>query len=371
MTRQLRRQLEKMPQYRRHMKHLKSLVVHSTPKKLMNLVRVETAWLLRRPVVHGHPYILFIDPTNVCNLRCPLCPTGTGDLGRRPGMLSYECFTRLIDQLAPYAYEVNLYNWGEPLLNQDIFRMLAYAQSKNLLLSMSSNLNTVRETDIEQLAHSPLEYLTVSLDGTTAEVYAHYRRRGDFDLVMANLKRLIELRRQLRRKTPFIEWQFIVMKHNLHQVDEARRLATEIGVDLLRFIPVGMPFDAKDKGQLRRDWFPQFDDQTENIDAFQYQLFQKPKKSACFYLYRSLTVNPDGRVSPCCIVYGEKNDFGDLLAQSPEEIWNNESYRSARSLFVAGGKPTVRTVCERCNIFERRVKGARPSSPVQAKEPLA
>jgi len=212
MTRQLHKQLERMPQYRRHMKHLKSLLAHSTPTKLLNLLRVETAWLLRKPVVHGHPYILFVDPTNVCNLRCPLCPTGTGDLERRAGMLSYECFTRVIDPLAPYAYEVNLYNWGEPLLNRDIFRMIEYARSKNLMPSMSSNLNTVHDTDIENLARSSLEYLTVSLDGTTPEVYAHYRRRGDFALVLANLKQLLEYKRRLGRKTPFIEWQFIVMR---------------------------------------------------------------------------------------------------------------------------------------------------------------
>lgn len=356
MNRHVRRQLERMPQYRRHMKHLKGLIAHSTPTKLWNLVRVETAWLLRKPVVGGHPYILFIDPTNVCNLRCPLCPTGTGDLGRQAGMLSYECFTRVIDQLAPYAYEVNLYNWGEPLLNRQIFPMIEYARGKNLMPSMSSNLNTVHDTDIEQIAHSSLEYLTVSLDGTTPEVYAQYRRRGDFALVLANLKQLLDLKRRLRRKTPFIEWQFIVMKHNVHQIDDARRLAKELGVDLLRFIPVGMPFDAPEKAQLRQEWFPQLDETHAGLEGFQYQLLQRPKKSACFYLYRSLTVNPDSRVSPCCVVYGSKNDFGDLLAEDYQSIWNNERYQSARALFRHGGQPTVRTICDRCNIFERRVK---------------
>ncbi|MBM3226435.1 MAG: hypothetical protein FJZ47_21945 [Candidatus Tectomicrobia bacterium] len=158
------------------------------------------------------------------------------------------------------------------------------------------------------------------------------------------------------------------MRHNIHQVDEARRLARELGVDLLRFIPVGMPFDAQEKDALRRDWFPQFDETPEGMEALQYQLLQRPKKSACFYLYRSLTVNPDARVSPCCVVYGEKNDFGDLLAESHETIWNNERYRSARALFAHDGKPTVRTICDRCNIFERRVKNnPRPPSLLQVR----
>ena len=360
MADRLQKQLEKMPQYRRHMKHLKSLLAHSTWRKLCNLLRVETEWFLRRQVVKGYPYILFVDPTNVCNLRCPLCPTGTGDLGRRAGMLKYECFTQIIDRFAPYAYEVNLYNWGEPLLNKDIFKMIEYAREKNLMPSMSSNLNTVRQTDIENLANSSLEYLTVSLDGMTQETYEHYRRQGNLQLVIDNLRTLLDLRRRLRRKTPFIEWQFIVMKHNRHQIEEARRVAKEMGVDLLRFIPVGLPFDAKNRETLQREWFPQFEDASTGQDS-QYYFLQKPNGAACFYLYRSVTINPDGRVSPCCIVYGEKNDFGDALRQTPDELWNNEYYQSARALFSSTGKPTVGTVCDRCFMFQHRAARHSPS----------
>jgi radical SAM protein with 4Fe4S-binding SPASM domain len=355
----LRRQLERLPQYRRRAKHLRSLLAHSTWRKLTNLLLVESEWLLRRQVVRGRPYILFVDPTNVCNLRCPLCPTGTGDLGRAAGMLTYECFTEIIDRFAPYAYEVNLYNWGEPLLNKDIFRMIEYAHDRNLMPAMSSNLNTVRASDVENLARSSLEYLTVSLDGTTPDVYAHYRRGGKFESVIENLQRLLELRRSLKRKTPFIEWQFIVMKHNVHQLDEARRLAKAIGVDLLRFIPVGLPFEAKERAKLQQEWYPELGDPSERNAGFQYQFLQTPERSACFYLYRSITVNPDGRVSPCCIVYGEKNDFGHSLTQGVDELWNNEHYQSARALFSKKGTPTVDTICDRCHIFQQRAKPRR------------
>ena len=356
----LRRQLERIPQYRRHAKHLRGLIAHSTVRKLANLALIESEWLLRRRVVRGHPYILFVDPTNVCNLKCPLCPTGTGDLGRPAGMLKFECFKDIIDRFAPYAYEVNLYNWGEPLLNKDIFRMIEYASARNLMPAMSSNLNTVRDTDIENIAQSKLEYLTVSLDGTTQDVYAHYRRQGNLDLVMANLKTLMERRRALDKKTPFVEWQFIVMKHNAHQIEDARRLAKLVGVDLLRFIPVGLPFDAKDRARLRQEWYPETGDPAQRAAAFQYQFLQRPRRSACFYLYRSITVNPDGRVSPCCIVYGQHNDFGDSLAGRFDDLWNNEKFQSARALFAKDGRPTERTVCDRCHIFEQRARGPRP-----------
>jgi radical SAM protein with 4Fe4S-binding SPASM domain len=271
-------------------------------------------------------------------------------------MMSLECFQRTVDQFADHAYEVYLHNWGEPLLNSAIFSMIDYAAKKNLGTNMSSNLNTVRESDVENLVASRLEYLVVSLDGITEEVYQHYRRRGRFQDVFENLRRLIDLRNRRGKKTPFVEWQFIVMKHNKHQVDSARAMAKAIGVDYLRFIPVGLPFDARNKAELREDWFPVVG---EGSGVYQYQYLQKPRRSACFYLYRTLTVNPDRRVTPCCIVYGDRNDFGDLDTESPEAIWNNEKYQSARALFSPNGRLKTHTVCERCHIFEQRLEDRR------------
>jgi len=134
----------------------------------------------------------------------------------------------------------------------------------------------------------------------------------------------------------------------------AQCVAAEIGVDLLRFVPVGLPFDAQDRDILREQWFPKLGNPSSQGKVSEYQFLQKRRKMGCYYLYRSLIVNSDGQVAPCCIVYGEENDFGEILTQDFAQLWNNEYYRSARSLFSKGSNPTVSTVCERCNIFERR-----------------
>ena len=74
---------QKLPQLTRMSRHALSVIKHSTPRKLLNLAIVEMEYRLRRTEVRGHPYIIIVDPLNVCNLRCPLCPTGTGDLDRK------------------------------------------------------------------------------------------------------------------------------------------------------------------------------------------------------------------------------------------------------------------------------------------------
>ena len=40
---------------------------------------------LKRDRVLGYPSYLFVDVTNVCNLKCPLCATGSGAYGQGKG----------------------------------------------------------------------------------------------------------------------------------------------------------------------------------------------------------------------------------------------------------------------------------------------
>jgi len=360
----LLRMLKRVPQFTRLGRHFKSVLMHSTPRKVANLLRVEMEYRLRRTEVKGKPYILIVDPLNVCNLRCPLCPTGVKDLGREQGKMSWETFTRTIDELAPYAYEVNLHNWGESLLHPHIFEMISYIRDRNIATNMSSNFNKVTDEKIDQLINSGLEYLILSIDGVTQDTYSKYRVRGNIDRVLANAEKLIKRREELGSKTPYIEWQFIVFKHNAHEVERARELAEKMGIDRFRVIPPGIPFEFEDPESHKRKWF--VPDETGGEDTA--ETFREQMDTSCFYLYRSFTVNPDGGTAPCCVINGEHNDFGDVKADSVKKIWNNDRYLSARSLFRKDGKASVSTVCERCELFAKHGHPAIPSAKIEFME---
>lgn len=348
--------LKKVPQHTRLKRHAYTLLHHSTIKKLWNLMAIEVQRKLHRVKVSGYPYYLIIDPSNICNLRCPLCPTGLNQQGREKQLVGLEDFKKIIDRFYPYAYEVALHNWGESLLNPDIFKMIRYCADKNIGTNLSTNLNKFNGRP-EQLIESGLEYLVLSLDGTTQEVYSRYRVGGDIETVFKNLKAIIEKKKEMKSRTPFIEWQFIVMKHNFHQIMEAQSLAKKVGVDLIRFIPVGLPFEAKNKKELAAQWFPFM---PENGEDYREDMFlQKPISGGCFYMYRSVTINPLGAVAPCCVVWDKKDDFGNFFEEDFAEIWNNERYRSARAMFSASAEPTVKTICTRCDIFAKAEKGGR------------
>ncbi len=341
---------------RRLPRHLRAVLHHSTPRRLFNLALVETERMLGLTRLRGRPYVIFVDPINLCNLRCPLCATGMGEIARVRQKMDLEHFKRVIDMLGPWAYEVSLYNWGEPLLHRDIFEMIAYARGRKLSTVMSSHLS-VKPHLMDSLLESGLEELTVSIDGTTQETYEKYRVNGKLDLVFSNLRHLLERRSELGLKTPSVEWQFIVFKHNQHEMEEARRLAHEIGVDLIRFIPAGLPFDAdvERKKELGRKWFssePRLRYQDPDSPTFVNAPFRQ--RGGCYYLYRSMTVNPDLGVAPCCIVYNDRYDFGSLMQKDFNAIWNNEHYRSARTEFSrVAVSPGQETVCKNCRIFDK------------------
>ena len=338
---------------RRYRRALQMILRHLTPKRFVNFVVVEFERILSRVELHGRPYSITIDPTNYCNLRCPLCPTGNGMLGHARQMLALDDFKRLVDQVSEHALEISLMNWGEPLLNPQLFEMIEYCHSKRLSVSLSTNLNRLKPQDVDRLLTSGLDYMTVSLDGMTQDVYQVYRVGGKLDIVLANLQTLLGRRRELGLKSPWIRWQFIIMKHNEHQVEEVRRLAQDMNVDELTFIPVGLPLalPTRDKMALAQEWFATLPQNR------QWDPSQPPKVlrgGRCPYLYRSMTINPDGGVSPCCIVYGaEAQDYGNLLREGLTGIWNNAHYTSARLVQTGQGEGTTHTICHGCPLYSR------------------
>jgi MoaA/NifB/PqqE/SkfB family radical SAM enzyme len=352
--------LSKVPQYTRMARHARSVISHASPLKIANLLHVELERKLRRVELKGQPYLLIIDPCNYCDLRCPLCPTGYGGLGRPQKMLSLEHFKQYFDPLADYLFEATMHNWGESLLNRHVFSMIEHAQSRNVGTNLSTNFSATTSSDLDDLLECGLEYLIVSMDGTSAESYSQYRIRGHFENVLNNLNEIVARRNRRRLKTPVVEWQFIVMRHNEHEFAEAQVLAKKIGVDLLRFIPVGMPFDTVDRTAVAEKWYPVTVRGRAYTPDVELQFGQANKPSPCFYLYRSMVINPDGGVSPCCVVYNRATDFGQLPVADIKQFWNNDRYQSARALFSPReASRRVPTVCEGCDIFEKYPKPPR------------
>lgn len=352
--------------YFRYPRHLKALLEHAGPRKTANVLLVESERLRTRTKLRGRPYYYFVDPCNVCNLKCPLCPTGNGTLDRSRGVLKFSDYETILEKISPYAVEVSLHNWGEPLLNKEIFEIIGATSQRGIATNLSSNLSLDKPDLAQKIVESGLEYMIVSLDGTTQDVYEKYRVQGQIDLVFQNMNALVEAKKRMHSTKPTIEWQFLMFKHNEHQRDEASELAKRIGVDRIRFRSPGFPY-AKYKltgnpaqTAAEEKWMPTdpayWDVHPGRLRKEGY-LWDEP----CYYLYRSMTVNPGGGIAACCIVYKERQDFGNLLTDDLGDIWNNRQYQASRALFAKGARVRnpAGTICDGCFLFNRHVERAR------------
>ncbi|MFH1314433.1 MAG: radical SAM protein [Candidatus Eisenbacteria bacterium] len=320
-------------------------------RKLFNMALARLSHGLKLDRNLGKPYSALIEVTNICNLECPLCPTGERTLNRKPENMSFETFTKIIDEIAPYCVEVNLTNYGEPLLNKEIFDMVYYAKQRNLRVIMGTNAHFLKDDHSRRaLLMSGLDEIYFSLDGAEQRTYEMYRRRGDFSLVVDNVKKMVELKRKLRVASPLIELQFLVMKHNEGDIEKVRELADEIGVDRLAFKPVG--FNNADWGREEIvSEFRKFEPAQEKYRIYTHMAddtlgWDKEVPNFCQTLWTGLTILADGRLVPCCLdpraelVLGHVDD-GIFNA------WNGARYRNLRKQITTDKKQIK--LCARCH----------------------
>ena len=183
-------------------------------------------------ILESKPYHIDIEPTNICNLKCPLCSTGIDAKTRKKGTLTFEKFKHLIDESKDTILQLSLQNWGEPTLVTDLPKMIRYAVDSGVFVRLSTNLSIKYPVGyLEQFIKSGLGRLIVDIDGTTQDVYEKYRQNGNLNTVLKNLEDAIKIKKQNKLQYPIIQARMLVMKHNEHQIDEFKELVRKLRVD--------------------------------------------------------------------------------------------------------------------------------------------
>jgi len=305
-----------------------------TPRKLRNAVLSEYDMRRRARVARGLPYILHLEPTNACTLRCPLCITGARDNRLPPGKLSFDQFSRLMSRLKDDIVFVRLDGSGEPFLNRDFTAMVEYTHAMNVGTVVSTNFQNSDPADAERLVRAGLDYVIVSLDGVTQDVYETYRVGGDLQLVLDNMQAILDARERLGRATPFVEWQFLEFDHNAHEVPAAQQMASDMGVDRI-LVSNARP------------------------SAWQANMAHDDQLT-CYWFYKSMNVAYNGDLKACCSDgLGEEFAMGNLLEQTLPEIWNGQVMLDLRDLFISPESFTERVADSKCITHCPMVNGAR------------
>ena len=299
---------------------------------------------LKHPVQWGYPVSISFEPTTSCNLRCPECPSGLRQFTRPTGMLQKDFFTATIDDLYKDLLYLIFYFQGEPYLNPEFLNMVQYAHSKGIYTATSTNAHYLTDEKARLTVESGLDRLIISIDGTTQDVYQQYRIGGNLNKVLEGAAHIIKWKKELKSKTPFVFFQFLVVKPNEHQIEEIKEIGKKIGVDQVRFKTAQVYDYENDPNQL----IP-----LNN----KYSRYKKDKKGKtqiksglqnhCWKLWHSNVITWDGLVVPCCFDKDALHRLGDLKSQSFKEIWQNEQYNHFRKTLSDSRKNI--DICSNCS----------------------
>lgn len=337
--------------------------------KIVNLAVARYHFGHRHTALASRPVQLMLDPANNCHLSCPGCVhTANKDLSARydwpGGLLSPATYDPFLRELGPTAFGAVFYNYGEPMLNKRTPAMIRAAKDYLLHTCMSTNFSL--PVDVEALVGCGLNFLFLSIDGASQEIYARFRRGGDLSLVLDNTRRLLAARERSGSNVPYVLWRFLTFEHNLHEVDEAIRVAADVGVDQISITtPFAVDWDdpeiriarseregihllrpgATFKGPLD-DWrqvaLPAAEIEREFARTWAERVqsgpLEEPSRSrsaTCAWLYQSLTIDARNRVMPCCMTpeQGSNRVYGtypDLQGQT----FNQSDYRLSRLAFA-------------------------------------
>jgi radical SAM protein with 4Fe4S-binding SPASM domain len=313
--------------------HLLAFMKYNSLLKLLNFIYNEYERRIKKIEVSSKPYLINSEPTSHCSLKCPFCPTGKRDT-RKGGFAAVELYEKTFRQIGLYTYLVTIHGWGEPLMYKNLPEIIRLAHEYRIFTVVTTNGNLLTKEMSQNIISSKLDYLILSVDGISEESYQKYRIGGCFEVVLNNIKDLISIKKEMHSSTPFIEWQFIVFKHNEHEIPAAKKLGKKLGVDNLVFMPAYTEDESFDSSDNK------------------YHLPKSSpllKRSDCKHLWATLTFHWNGNVVPCCYDYHGEIVYGNILKESLNQIWNNQRFQESRKIIKSGpGDYSKNLYCSSC-----------------------
>ena len=262
-----------------------------------------------------------IEPTNHCNMKCIMCPHGV--MTRKKGIMDMETFKKIIDECAGHDVAIWLHLLGEPFLNPYIFEMIKYSREKNLTkIGLSTNGTFFDKNFAEKILRSGLTRLECSVDGVDSKSYKKMRNRDDYDSLVKNIRYLLQLKKELKTRTPIISIQFVNVKESE------------------KFLEGSL---SQWKDYLNEDDFimtiaySSFAGQLNNGNSLlSVHDNEEVKREPCGWLWNGTVILYNGDVTICGGDYNGKSVLDNIKNKSLKSIWTGEKYNNLRKLHIEG-----------------------------------
>ncbi len=299
--------------------------------RITNACKVITSYIysysIKKVVLKGKPIAFAIEPTSICNLRCPECPTGVNLLKRPRGMMEITQYKEAIHQLSPYLMYLNLYIQGEPMMHPQFSLMVKEANKYGFYTSTSTNGHFLTPELAKQIVDSKLTRIIFSVDGASQESYGIYRVGGELEKVKKSISYLISAKKVAHSLYPIVVMQFLVFKHNEHELPNIKRLAKSLKIDKLEV----KTSQLNDFGKME----PPLNMRLSRYSDASGTTLKRRTKNRCWRQWHSATLTWDGRFAPCCYDKDAIHSFGNTTEKPINNIWlNNKSISFKSNIFL-------------------------------------
>lgn len=316
--------------------------------KCLNAFKVYASYFLSRwigrPVIAGMPVAIAVEPTTACNLSCPECPSGLKSFTRPTGKIELAKFQRYIDQLNKHLMYVSFYFQGEPYIHKELLDMVAYASRLGIYTATSTNAHFLGDENAKMTIQSGLDRLIISIDGVTQSSYEKYRIGGELNKVLEGTKRVLEWRKKLKSKTPYVVFQFLVVRHNEMEIDAVKKIAKDIGVDDLWLKTAQINDYSTDPNNL----IPINNDYSRyKVDSDGLTIPKNKQSNHCWKMWHSNVVTWDGKVLPCCFDKDAQHTLGNLNEETMNKVWEGKNYNEFRKELMKSRKNI--DICSNCS----------------------
>jgi radical SAM protein with 4Fe4S-binding SPASM domain len=330
-----------------------SLIKLLTRKRVINVIGVRFSHFTKKTskIIQLHsPYNLSIELSSICNLNCPQCPVGLGQINRKKKFMELTTAKKVVSEFAPNGIVLNLYFQGESMLHPDFYEIAALGKANNLFTVLSTNATLINEENAERIINTGIHRIIISADGIEQNTYEKYRIGGQADIVWNSIELLTKAKKKVHKKWPEIVVQTLVSKHNENSLSEIKKHASQKGADKVHFKTMQLY-------QNHDAWLPS----NKKFRRYQSKNMIKTPKNKCLRALSGVVVSSDGEVLPCCQDKQAKNSFGNVadgfltvVKGEKRSVFLNSIYFSNKKYSICRNCPEAMKVYKKAK--KRRIK---------------
>lgn len=281
-------------------------------------------YILRiKNVIKSQDLLVVIEPYNICNLRCVMCPYPK--MTRKKELMSMDLFKKIVDEAKKLGCtRIMLQAYSEPLLDPFLIDRIRYIKSRGMKAGFFTNATLLDEKMAIKILNSGLDLIKFSVDAGNKEDYEKIRIGGDWDKVKNNIISFYKKRGELKLKKPRI-WIFMIKQESNEKNIKSHKEFWDEYCDEINISIV----DNRAEGKISKSFLKKYG-----------------RPYPCF-MPRDLTILSNGKLVVCCLDYDGKMVLGDLKTQSLKEIMNSDKFKKILELHMSFQGDKIK-MCKNC-----------------------